>query len=107
VTIRLSPRLRVTAIVEELHSPVGATVNETSCSDGVSWAVTDPDGSERKASARRCRATVVDSVASVRTLDRMVMTEGPEPREARVRTRSSTCRVPAGSRRLAEKRFIT
>jgi hypothetical protein len=52
--------------------------------------------------ARRCKATEVECDASVRTRERTVTVEASDPLMARVRTRNSTWRVPAGSRRLAE-----
>ena len=90
VTTFLSPRLRVTANVDVLHSPDGATVNVTSCSEGVSFAVTEPVGIERMALARRCKATEVECDASVRTRERTVTVEASDPLMARVRTRNST-----------------
>lgn len=64
--------------------------------------MTEPVGIERMASARRCNATGVEWVASVRTRDRTETVEMSEPHDAFVRIRNSTWRVPAGSRRLAE-----
>ena len=90
VTTLFSPRLRVTENDDVIHSPDGATVNVTSCSEGVSLAVTEPVGIERMALARRCRAIGVECSASVRTRDRTVTVEASDPHVAFVRTRNST-----------------